>query len=190
MVSHRNPVLWFTVISLLVIAAGCSKEVKQIAPGRMQGFPSAAGVCNLPATGNCTTGASGNSCSAGGSCNVALTINSSQGVDLSLNGQALTDPRQIVCVPQGGAVTWSVSATPGQSNSFLLDFGNAAPFTTNSNLTFATGSNAQPASQTTASVNGCYKYNVKVCPVPATPGMTPLACGESDPKVIVGDGGG
>lgn len=188
MVLHRSFVVWFAVISLLVILPGCTKQTQQMAPGRgTQGFPSPAGVCSLPASGNCTANST---CSAGGSCNVGLTVNSNQGVDLTLNGQQLTDTRQIVCVSQGASITWSASASPGQHSSFLLDFGNAAPFTNNSYLTFATGSDTQSATQTAANSNGCYKYNIKVCPIPAAAGANKLACGESDPKVIVGDGGG
>ena len=186
MVLHRSYVLGCAVILLLVVV-GCSKPPQQIAAGGgVQGFPSSAGVCSLAASGNCSPTST---CSAGGSCNVSVAVNSNQGVDLTLNGQALTDPRQIVCVPQGGSITWSVSAPPGQHNSFLLDFGNAAPFTNNGYLTYATGSDTQSSTGTTPSANLCYKYNVKVCPIPATPSSNPLACGESDPKVIVGNGG-
>lgn len=187
MVADRSHVLWFAVISLLLTTASCTKETKPVMPVRTQAFPSQAGVCSLPASGNCTANST---CSAGGSCNVSLAVNANQGVDLTLNGQALADPRQIVCVPLGGSVTWSVSATPGQHNSFLLDFGNGAPFTNNSYLTYVTGSDTQSATEATANANGCYKYNVKVCPVPAAAGTSKLLCGESDPKVIVGDGGG
>ena len=109
---------------------------------------------------------------------------------MTLNGQALTNTDKIVCASQGAAITWSNTPPPPpptQHFSFLLDFGNVAPIT--SALTYGSGSDTQPATYTVASANGCYKYNVKVCPVPANPGPTALSCGEIDPKIIVGSGG-
>ena len=186
MVHQRRSVLWLAIIFILAILMSCTKEkTQQPPPTKIQWTPTA-GVCNLPAAGNCTTGASGNSCVSGGSCNIGLAINASQGVDLTLNGQALSNSYQLVCVPQGTKITWSVSAA---HSSFLADFGNATPFSDNNNLTYITGSDTQPASYTATNNNGCYKYNIKVCPVPETAGPGALSCGQQDPKVIVGSGG-
>jgi hypothetical protein len=108
---------------------------------------------------------------------------------MTLNGQALSNTDKIVCAAQGAAITWTNAPPPpqGQHNSFLLDFGNVAPIV--GSLTYGSGSDTQPATYTVASANGCYKYNVKVCPIPATAGPTTLSCGQIDPKIIVGSGG-
>ena len=183
MMLHRRAVLLLAAMSLLLVLIGCEKEEKTRKPVVVQAFPSAAGVCSLPATGNCMAA---NTCSSGGSCNIGLAINSSETVDLTLNGSALTNPHQLVCIPSGGSITWSVAAS---NSSFLADFGNAAPFTDNNNLTYFGGTTTQPATHAAASANGCYKYNIKVCPIPGAAGPTSLNCGQSDPKVIVGSGG-
>ena len=143
-----------------------------------------AGACNLPSTGNCNTS---NTCAPGSSCNIDVSTDGSGGVNMKLNGQMLTGSDKIVCAAQGAAITWSNTPPPGQHYSFLLDFGNVAPIT--SGLTYGSGSDTQPGTYSVASANGCYKYNVKVCPIPATPGPTALSCGQIDPEIIVGSGG-
>jgi hypothetical protein len=191
MMLHLRGVLWFVAVLLVATLVGCKEEKKVKEPEGIKGFPSAAGVCSLPAAGNCDTVNNTNVCTPGGSCNVGLAINSNQGVDLTLNNQPLTNLQQIVCVPTNATINWSVTPPPGGHSSILLDFGNAAPFNVTPPapyLTYATGSDTQSVSEQVASSNGCYKYNVKVCPIPATAGPTALACGESDPKIIVGSG--
>lgn len=189
MVLQRTAAWWFAVILLFVTFAGCRKKEQVQLLGGAQAFDwsETAGVCTLKTTGNCTKGPSGNYCAKDSTCNVALKINGNQ-VDLYLNGQlqALTGSK-IVCVEQGTAITWSVSNPPTNA-SFLADFGNAAAFSDNQFLTYFTGTAGQAITRTVANADGCYKYNIKVCPVPATVGPTPLGCGESDPVVIVGSG--
>ena len=124
------------------------KKEKTRKPVAVQAFPSNAGVCNLPATGNCMAA---NTCSSGGSCTIGVANNSSETVDLTLNGTALSNPNQIVCIPSAGSITWNVAAS---NSSFLADFGNAAPFTDNNNLTYFGGTTAQPATHTAATANG------------------------------------
>jgi hypothetical protein len=188
MTFHRRYVLPCVAIWFVVALAGCNDEGKQKGGGGEGGKEGiqgtwVAGACNLPSTGNCTAA---NTCTPG-SCNIGVSTDGSGGVNMTLNGQALTNPDKIVCTAQGAAITWTNAPPPGQHYSFLLDFGNVAPFT--SSLTYGNGSDTQPATYTVAGANGCYKYNVKVCPIPANPGPTTLSCGEMDPKVIVGSGG-
>lgn len=189
MVLHRSSVVCFAVILTVVLLPGCRNEQPQgIAPGGSPGenkFPSAAGVCKLPASGNC---GDDNKCLPGQPCNVSLSVGSGQTVDVTLNGKLLTDVHRLVCVPQGASITWTAPASAAAHSSFLLDFGDAAPFT-NTDLTYATGSDTQPVTGTTATANGCFKYNVKVCPIPPNASAGKLHCGQRDPKVIVGDGG-
>jgi hypothetical protein len=191
MVFQRRAVLSVAVVPLLVMLGGCTKEVKkelgqEHVPLAAASFPSKAGVCKYVSTGNCTTGSTGNSCTPGGPCNISLAINGNQGVDVTLNGAAQPLPSpQIVCVPKSTPITWNV---PAASSSFLADFGNGTPFSDNQNLTYITGATGQPSTDSTINEDGCYKYNIKVCPIPLAPGSGALTCGETDPVVIVGSG--
>jgi hypothetical protein len=189
MTFRRSCVLQCAAILLVAVFVGCNDEQKQ-KPGGPQGGEQGirgkewvAGLCSLPSAGNCDAS---NTCS-GGSCNVGLTTNGTGGVSLTLNNQPLTNAGQIVCVAQGASITWSTSPQAGQHSSFLIDFGNVAPFT--NALTYGSGADTQPASYVAAGSKGCYKYNAKVCPIPAIAGPNALSCGENDPKVIVGSGG-
>jgi|SRR6185312_14318584 len=191
MTFQRSCVLQCAAMLLVVVLTGCNdggKHKREGGEGGQQGFHGTewvAGVCSLPSTGNCDAA---NTCSPGSSCDIGVSTDGTGVVNMTLNGRALTNTDKIVCAAQAAAITWSNSPAPppGKHFSFLLDFGNVAPIT--SGLTYGSGSDTQPATYTVASANGCYKYNVKVCPIPSTPGPTALACGEIDPKVIIGNG--
>jgi hypothetical protein len=189
MTIQRRCVSLCAALFLVAVLAGCNDEGREKGGGGegghqgIQGKQWVAGLCNLPSAGNCDAS---DSCASGSSCNITLANDGSGGVNLTLNGHPLTNAGQIVCVAQGASITWSVAASAGQHNSFLLDFGNVAPFS--NNLTYGGGTDTQPASFTAAASNGCYKYNAKVCAIPATAGPTALSCGENDPKIIVGSG--
>lgn len=192
MTFQRSCVLQCAAMLLIAVLAGCNDDGKKAGGGDdgkrgIQGPQWVAGACNLSSTGNCN---GPNTCAPGTSCSIDVTPDGNGGVNVKLNGQPLANPDKIVCAAQGAAITWTSTPPPPpptQHFSFLLDFGNVAPIT--SGLTYANGSDTQPATSTFASANGCYKYNVKVCPIPPNPGPAPLACGEIDPKIIIGSGG-
>src|SRR5579884_298735 len=173
-IRHRY-VLQSAAILLVAVLVGCKDKNAGGPTNGQQGPPGTlwvAGLCNLPSAGNCTTA---NTCTAT-ACNVGVSTDGTGAVNMTLNGQALTSADKIVCAAQGAAVTWSNTPPPGQHFSFLLDFGNVAPIT--NSMTYGNGSDTAPATYTVASANGCYKYNVKICPVPSSAGPNTLACGE------------
>ena len=129
-------------------------------------------------------------------CAIQVSIDPTVGVSVRLNGTLLKDPNAIVCVNPGAKITWSTDS----NYNFLGDLGQDTPFvsaTAFSAVTYFTGDGgstanptAHPYQGTTRQDDKCYKYNIKVCPYPKDPAHAPLACGERDPIVIVGNGGG
>lgn len=201
MAFHQKVVLWLAVVSLFTLQIACNKRVDGGEDGKGKGkgggdgimaYNFVASVCSpsMPFNGNCVTSGPGlNTCAPGGQCNIGLSVGTGNTVSVALNGVALANPQAIVCVPKSSSVTWSVGQ--GSNTNFIVDFGNTAPFQTspNSALSYVTGSDGNSATETTPNSDTCYKYNVKVCPNLSTPSPTPINnCGESDPKVIIGNG--
>lgn len=138
-----------------------------------------AGLCSDLRPANCNT------CPAG-TCTITVTNDTSTipaTVTLTLNGS----PANVVCAAKGAQIKWDITTS---SSSVLLDFGNASPFA--SNLTYYTATTGSATAVQTGSLDHCYKYNVRACPIPSTAGgggTGALNCGELDPKVIIGNGG-
>lgn len=193
MATMRSSMLGVFLVTLLVFQTGCKKpgedkhRLHETGTVKRGDWMSPATTCSLPAQGNCNPN---NTCPPGGVCAISATINgSSVSLTMTVTGNPTPQDASLLCVAQGGQMQWS-AATP--NSNLLLDFGNAPPFA-NTYLTSFTGDNYtngqnNPVSQAAASVNACYKYNVKVCPNTAPAANGTLPCGEVDPKVIIGSG--
>lgn len=182
------------IIVLAFAFQGCEKQAtppdNDLGGGKKTlAFP----ACNLKRTASsCPVS---NICK-GPSCAIDVSADKTGGVTVKLNNTTLTDNKAVVCVDQGATITWSTD----NNFNFLGDFGQDTPFvsaTAFSALTYFTGdggstanSTPHPYKGTTTQADKCYDYNLKVCPYPQNPSYTPVQCGERDPIVIVGNGGG
>jgi hypothetical protein len=188
MAFEKKDAVWLGLLGVLIVVA-----VVLLLTGKLEfvqnpttAYTFKATVCSDHYSGNCTPGT--NVCTAGSNCNITFSINTStSGVNVFLNGTAMSS--EFICVPKNAsnAVAWNSIVSGTTPTNFVVDFGNAVPFLTSTSNVITGSSNAPAVTTSTPNVDACYKYDVKVCNNVTAPSGAPITCGEYDPKVIVGN---